>query len=580
MFECVCSQAGQCSKHFIFKNSREYEICNDTAEIQANVRQRYIDAWERFEYPGQPEKPPKGKKVVLDTVAKENARAAVAAVKARLLLRHTFIHKDREYPELLGPLDLAKLTRHCLFFIMPLAGKGDWVWKRQIERLCKHLHLFDKICVGVVTSKPDVRFPLVHSKYVVQEFEKYGYTKEKINFIVKPNNRRKREGITFLEQLEYVMTDDPNTIVFYGQAKGIQYAADPTSRIHKWTEAMYEHTYENYEKAQEALNTHIFAGSFKKYGQFNTPRNHKWHYSGSFYWFRAADLWKRQWAYIDGAFFGVESWPGLHAKQDEGACLCMEDVGDMYGFNWESYTYPGEKVGIALITCDRLAYFKQSYNALVEYSNGGATEVVVVDDGSIDGTQEYIKENVKSHSILHSKRQGVAIAKNDALQYLLQKGCTHLFVIEDDILVKDSKVCLKYVKYARQHNLHHLNFALHGTLNIGNLRHYKNTIACYPECVGAYSYYSKEALERVGLLDPIFHNAWEHMEWTYRASIAGLTTPFWYFADHPESAELLGEIPGSIVNSCIRADKNWERNVVKAEWYFKRKHGVELPIRP
>jgi hypothetical protein len=333
-FECICKEPGACSKHLIAKNAQEFAICNGTAEIRSSTRQGYINSWERFEYPGQPDKPAKKGKSSRNVI---DAKDRVKKLKIKLRERHNFIHGDRYYPELAGPLDLEKLTRHCLFFIMPLAGKNDWVWKWQIERLCKHLHLFEKICIGVVTSAPDARFPLVPPEYVVEEFAKYGYTEREINFVVRPNSRRKREGIAFKDQLDYVMTDDPNTIIFYGQAKGVQYAGDPKSHIHLWVRAMYKHTYENYDKAQEALNTHAFAGSFKKYGQFNTPRNHRWHYSGSFYWFRAADLWNRQWSYVDAAFFAVESWPGLHCKVEEGACLFMDDVGDLYKVNLTPY---------------------------------------------------------------------------------------------------------------------------------------------------------------------------------------------------------------------------------------------------
>ena len=309
-FRCECAFEGYCDKHMVVKSQREVDICNGMATVPVHTRNTYIHAWERFEYPGQPDKPKRKPKDVSSFDASASLER-VKKLKARLLMRHSFVHGDRDYPELAGPLDFDNIKRHCLFFIMPLAGKGSWVWKSQIERLCKHLHLFDKICVGVVTDKPEARFPLMHPKYVMEEFAKHGYTQEQVFFILKPNNRRKREGITFREQLEYVMTDDPNTIVFYGQAKGIQYAAEPTNKIHTWVQAMYKYTYENYEEAQKALNTHAFAGRFKRYGQFNTPRNHKWHYSGSFYWFRAADLWKRQWSYIDAAFFAVESWPGL-----------------------------------------------------------------------------------------------------------------------------------------------------------------------------------------------------------------------------------------------------------------------------
>jgi hypothetical protein len=40
-------------------------------------------------------------------------------------------------------------------------------------------------------------------------------------------------------------------------------------------------------------------------------------------------------------------------------------------------------------------------------------------------------------------------------------------------------------------------------------------VSLYPHCVGAFSYYSKKCLDKIGLLDERFFNAKEHLDHTY-----------------------------------------------------------------
>jgi hypothetical protein len=81
-------------------------------------------------------------------------------------------------------------------------------------------------------------------------------------------------------------------------------------------------------------------------------------------------------------------------------------------------------------------------------------------------------------------------------------------------------------------------------------------------------------------MDENFKNAWEHLEHTYRLANKGVTTPFWYFADHPQSGILLSEISGSLRQSTIRSFSEWQTNIDNGKSYFIQKHGEWLPERP
>jgi GT2 family glycosyltransferase len=126
-----------------------------------------------------------------------------------------------------------------------------------------------------------------------------------------------------------------------------------------------------------------------------------------------------------------------------------------------------------------------------------------------------------------------------------------------------------------------MNFAHHGPMN--SLKGAKRTFGLatvYPHCIGAFSYYTRKVLERVGLMDENFVNAYEHVHHTWRIANHNFTTPFWYFADHPQSHLMLEEIPGSISNSSIRIREDWQTNIGKAKEYWIKKHGFFLPPFP
>lgn len=55
--------------------------------------------------------------------------------------------------------------------------------------------------------------------------------------------------------------------------------------------------------------------------------------------------------------------------------------------------------------------------------------------------------------------------KNEGLRFLLESGCEHIFVCEDDIVIKDPNIYNKYIAAANNSGIRHLNFAYHGNAN-------------------------------------------------------------------------------------------------------------------
>jgi GT2 family glycosyltransferase len=237
---------------------------------------------------------------------------------------------------------------------------------------------------------------------------------------------------------------------------------------------------------------------------------------------------------------------------------------------------------VGIVTCDRPNFFEKCYDSVK--SSIGVDYIAVVNDGktevNVDKDDIYIKNKVNL---------GVGKSKNalfrEAFKLKRQgKDIQHIFIIEDDIVMKSPNVFNEYIKARNITGVQHFCFAYHGPANkngisggkacpryiidYGNLK-----IAINTHSVGAFCYYTTEVLEKVGLIDENFHNAFEHVEHSYRIAKEGYTTPYWNWADLANSMDLLDEIQCSEQSSTIRPRKDWKDNIVKGAGLFQRKHG-------
>jgi GT2 family glycosyltransferase len=246
------------------------------------------------------------------------------------------------------------------------------------------------------------------------------------------------------------------------------------------------------------------------------------------------------------------------------------------------------KVGIGIITCDRSNYVETLLDSLPDITEN----IVIINDGVEDF------ENKKQyHTIKHNPpKQGVGKTKNDAMQYLLDQDCEHIFIIEDDVKILDSNVFEQYIQAAKQTGILHFNFGPGTPFNrtqrvAGDVhnRHlldqnskpnprlivdYKNVkLALYLHIAGTFSYFHRSVLEKTGLIDEQFYNAWDHVEHTYRIIKDGFHPPFWWFADIANSDELLAIQSAALDNSAIAKSDEWYNNLRQGMEKYRLKHG-------
>jgi hypothetical protein len=238
-----------------------------------------------------------------------------------------------------------------------------------------------------------------------------------------------------------------------------------------------------------------------------------------------------------------------------------------------------ETIGVGIITKDRQHLLKTLIKSLKECD---WDEIVIINDGNkieVDGWNHWCYHYIQRNDT----NLGVGISKNKALKYLLDMGCDHIFLIEDDIFIKDGSVFEKYIETSKKTGIQHLNFSQHGRMN----KKWPNTtpnprvvidygdvkLPLYPHCVGAFSYYSRKCLEIAGLMDERYFNACEHVDHTLEIIKAGIHPPFWYFADIENSWEYLGDEEWSIEKSTISSNPNHKQMMKDADVIFREKHG-------
>ena len=232
---------------------------------------------------------------------------------------------------------------------------------------------------------------------------------------------------------------------------------------------------------------------------------------------------------------------------------------------------------VGIVTCNRPDFFKKSYESIRNAKN--VNLIAVVNDG-----KEIVDPEETTIYIPNEKNLGVGKSKNILLKKALEYDMDHIFIVEDDIVVKNPEVFNEYVKARNLTGLQHFCYGYHGPANKNGISGGKASpryvvdygsikIAINMHSVGAFCYYSKEVLKEVGLLDEKFTNAFEHVDHSYRIAKAGYTTPYWNWPDLQNSMDYLEEIECSEKSSAIRPRDDWRKNIEDGVKHFQKKHG-------
>lgn len=177
-----------------------------------------------------------------------------------------------------------------------------------------------------------------------------------------------------------------------------------------------------------------------------------------------------------------------------------------------------ERIGIAITTHNRYEVFSNTLKEWKRFLPSGAV-LVVVDDAS--------EVPVPDADFRFENNVGIARAKNKCFELLYEKGCEHLFLVDDDTYPIVEDWYRDYVD-SREVHLNYIfeDFASTATrrLNDTLLFYQDDEIKAYSHVRGCVCYYHRSVLEKVGGMDPVFGKwGYEHGDLSNRIYNAGLT---------------------------------------------------------
>jgi hypothetical protein len=246
-----------------------------------------------------------------------------------------------------------------------------------------------------------------------------------------------------------------------------------------------------------------------------------------------------------------------------------------------------EKIGLGIITYNRSEQFNNLMNSIkdIDYIN----HIIIIKDKNINygknSPEKFVNDRIKYINLTDSKC--IAENKNKALKHLIDNDCTHLFLIEDDVIIKNPDVFLKYIETAKIFRIEHLNFCRRylSETNSYQTPIYKfslfNTgLEFHKNLCGIFSYFTKHAIETAGYMNENYINALEHCEHTYRLCLNNMYTPkFHIFADIMNSDEYLedGGKETSICKSDIQVKNVYNALLLFKNTYNKPMSSLESP---
>lgn len=245
----------------------------------------------------------------------------------------------------------------------------------------------------------------------------------------------------------------------------------------------------------------------------------------------------------------------------------------------------GEKIGIGIITCNRKESFIKLFSSICKCEYIDCISIVKnldYDYGEYDPSKLSSDNKILEIKYNHIKeRLGIAHNKNVAIDALIEYGCDHIFIIEDDILMKNTDVFKKYIETAKEFNLEHLNFGRsfdtmvqHTWLKpFATIVGKNHKLDLFNRLSGDFSYFTKNALLKAGKYNEKYINALDHCEHTFRMSLLGFYTPFFAFADIENSTDYI-EDTGT--TTTIEQSEEQKQNVSNAYALFAKTYGYQL----
>ncbi|EPM7086512.1 glycosyltransferase family 2 protein [Enterobacter hormaechei subsp. xiangfangensis] len=192
------------------------------------------------------------------------------------------------------------------------------------------------------------------------------------------------------------------------------------------------------------------------------------------------------------------------------------------------------RIGIAITTHNRPEVLKRAIEQHTKHLPVGAL-VVVIDDGSKPAA--VVSDGVQLRR--HETSLGIVASKNASLTALMDAGCEHLFLWDDDAWPIADNWHLPYIESPEPHLAYQfLDLAGVNKLKDMAVLYQDDKHIAYTGQRGVMLYYHRSAIEKVGGFDRVYgRGMYEHPDLALRIHNAGLST--WAFADVVGSEKLI-----------------------------------------
>jgi len=194
-------------------------------------------------------------------------------------------------------------------------------WKRNIEQLSKRKHVF--------TGRKQVTIATGESLENPQAVKNAFAGWSDVEFYEVANSRTLRENVNSKAMLERIESEDQGEITFFAHTKGVS-TPGSSEGVMLWRNSMYHALLDNMQEVELALSHKPVVGTHRVHKVANFPDGSKsgeWHFAGTFFWLRNADVFGRKdWReLIQQTGWGMEAFPGLTFKYEDSHCMAYDN---------------------------------------------------------------------------------------------------------------------------------------------------------------------------------------------------------------------------------------------------------------
>lgn len=240
-----------------------------------------------------------------------------------------------------------------------------------------------------------------------------------------------------------------------------------------------------------------------------------------------------------------------------------------------------KQTAVAIITCNRVEFFKKAVDSI---DRKAVDKIYVVNTGT---AYESYPDDITLLQCIRNPTV-VGIGKNMALREMNNAGYDYIFLMEDDIIIKDNKVFEEYILTAADSGLWsgQLSYGLHGGVGGGNVtndglpikratvKYDTRKVDLYQNSFAAFTLYHRNTLKIVGYMDERYLNAAEHLDHYYLSYLKNLGNNYWYFPDIENSSDYIEDQAPNHENSVIRTNPSFKNDFIYSWQLFKEKFGI------